>query len=244
MEEAGAEPADGPVQKQLPAAVQRPHAALRRHVPGLHLQQLDQQGPGPGAALHQELHLLQLHEPPHLPVHVLRPQLHLLHEHGVRDGPLGGAGHGGAEPQQHQQPERHRHVGHQLGHVVLGVSVRRPRLPVQRVPGHVQLQPGHPKTQVQTAPDVRVQRPAEPRVQPERLSVQQLTGLNPDPNQNRGGGIADYTPGKTTKLDQLQPLLPPPEKKTKQKKNKDHAGYTFTDELAQQFKDPAFMDCV
>lgn len=93
MEEAGAEPADGPLQEQLPAPVQRSHAALRRHVPGLYLQQLDQQGPHSGTAVHQELHLLQLHESPHLAVHVLGPQLHLLHDHGLRDGPLRGARH-------------------------------------------------------------------------------------------------------------------------------------------------------
>lgn len=176
MEEAGAEPADGPVQKQLPAAVQRPDAALRRHVPDLHLQQLDQQGPHPGAALHQELHLLQLHEPPHLSVHVLGAQLHLVHDHGLRNGPLRRAGHAHPGSEQHQQPERHRHVKHQLRHVVVRVSVRTSGLPVQRLQGHLQFQPGHPETQIQTAPDVWIQRPAESRVEPERLSVQQLTG--------------------------------------------------------------------
>lgn len=176
VEEARAQPADGPVQKQLPAAVQRPHAALRRHVSGLHLQQLDQQGPHPGAAVHQELHLLQLHEPAHLPVNVLGAQFHLLHDHGLRHGPLGRTGHAHPGAEQHQQPERDRHVRHQLGHVVVRVSVRAPRLPVQRVPGHLQLQPSDPQTQIQTAPDVRIQRPAEPRLEPERLSIQQLTG--------------------------------------------------------------------
>lgn len=176
VEEAGAEPADGPVQEQLPAAVQRPHAALRRHVPGLHLQQLDQQGPHPGAALHQELHLLQLHEPPHLAVHVLGAQLHLLHDHGLRDGPLRRAGYAHPGSKQHQQPERDRHVQHQLGHVIVRVSVRAPRLSVQRLPGHLQLQPGHPQTQIQTASNFWIQRPAEPGVQPQRLSIQQLTG--------------------------------------------------------------------
>lgn len=176
MEEAGAQPADGPVQEQLPAAVQRPHAALRRHVPGVHLQQLDQQGPRPGTAFHQELHLLQLHESAHLAVDVLSAQLHLLHEHGLRDGPLRCAGHAHPGPQQHQQPERDRHVRDQLGHVVTGVPVRAARLAVQRLPGHLQLEPGHPQTQVQTAPHFRIQRTAEPRLQSERVPVQQLTG--------------------------------------------------------------------
>lgn len=174
VEEAGAEPADGPVQEQLPAAVQRPHAALRRHVPGVHLQQLDQQGPHPGAADHQELHLLQLDEPPHLAVHVLGAQLHLLHDHGLRDGPLGRAGHAHPGSQQHQQPERDRHIWDQLGHVVVRVSVRASRLSVQRLPGHLQLQPGQPQTQIQAAPDLWIQRAAEPRLEPERVSVQQL----------------------------------------------------------------------
>lgn len=164
--EAGAEPADGPVQEQLPAAVQWPHAALRRHVPSLHLQQLDQQGPHPGAALHQELHLLQLHEPPHVAVHVLSPQLHLLHDYGVRHGPLRRARDARPRPQQHQQPERHWDLWDQLGHVFACLSLRAPRVPVQRLPGHLQLQPGHSQTQVQTAPNFRVQRPAEPRFQP------------------------------------------------------------------------------
>lgn len=176
VEEARAQPADGPVQEQLPAAVQRADAAVRGHVPGLHLQQLDQQGARARAAVHQELHLLQLHEPAHLAVHVLRAQLHLLHDHGVRHGPLRGAGHGRAGPQQHQQPERDRHVRHQLGHVAVRVPVRTPRVSVQRLPGHVQLQPGHAQTQVQTAPHVRLQQPAEPRREPQRLPVQQLTG--------------------------------------------------------------------
>lgn len=191
VEEAGAEPADGPVQEQLPAAVQRPHAALRRHVPGVHLQQLDQQGPDPGAALHQELHLLQLYEPAHLTVHVLGAQLYLLHDHGLRDGSLRRAGHAHAGPQQHQQPERDRDLRDQLGHVVAGVSVRAARLPVQRLPGHLQLQPGHPQTEIQTASDFWIQRPAESRLQSERVPVQQLTGQRdaPEPHsckkQNR-----------------------------------------------------------
>lgn len=176
VEEAGAEPADGLVQEQLPAAVQRPDAALRRHVPGLHLQQLDQQGPDSGTADHQELHLLQLYEPPHLAVHVLCAQLHLLHDHGLRDGTLRRAGHAHPGSQQHQQPERDRHVRHQLGHVFVRVSVRASRLSVQRLPGHLQLQPGHPQTQIQTAPNFWIQRPAEPRIEPECLSIQQLTG--------------------------------------------------------------------
>lgn len=175
MEEAGAEPANGPVQKQLPAAVQRPHAAVRRHVPRLHLQQLDQQGPDPGPAVHQELHFLQLHEPSHISVYVLSAQLYLLHDHGFRDGPIPRAGHAHPGSQQHQQPERDRHVRDQLGHVVPGLSVRASRLSLQRLPGHLQLQPGYTQTQIQTAPDVRIQRAAEPRNQPERLSVQQLT---------------------------------------------------------------------
>lgn len=180
MEEAGAQPADGPVQEQLPAAVQWPHAALRRHVPGVHLQQLDQQGPHPCTTLHQELHLLQLHEPAHLAVHVLGAQLHLLHEHGLGDGPLRRAGHAHPGPQQHQQPERDRHVRDQLGHVVTGVSVCAARLAIQRLPGHLQLEPGHAQTQVQTAPHFRIQRAAKPRFQSERVPVQQLTGQTVD----------------------------------------------------------------
>lgn len=177
VEEARAKPADGPVQEQLPATVQRPDAALRRHVPGLHLQQLDKQRPDSGAADNQELHLLQLHEPPHFSVHVLCAELHLIYDHGIRDGPLRRAGHAHPGSQQYQQPQRDRHVRHQLCHVIIRVSVRASRLSVQRLPGHLQLQPGHPQTQIQTAPNLWIQRPAEPRIQSERLSIQQLTGL-------------------------------------------------------------------
>lgn len=215
VEEARTEPADGPVQEQLPAAVQRPHAALRGHVPGLHLQQLDQQGPRARAALHQELHLLQLHEPAHLAVHVLRAQLHLLHDHGLRHGPLRRAWHARPGSEQHQQPERDRNVRHQLGHVVVRLSVRASRLPVQRLPGHVQLQPGDAQTQIQTASHFWIQRPAEPRIQPERLPVQQLTGWNVTPE--------DANTIKPNWIIAMNETL-------------DHAGYTFTCELTQQFK--------
>lgn len=137
MAQAGTQPADGPVQEQLPAAVQRPHAALRRHVPSLHLQQLDQQGAHPGALVHQELHLFQLDEPPDHAVHVLSPQLHLLDDDGVRHGTLWRAGHAPRWPEQHQQSERHRHVHDQLGHVLVRLPVRPPGLPVQRIQRHV-----------------------------------------------------------------------------------------------------------
>ena len=137
MAQAGAQPADGPVQKQLSAAVQRSHAALRRHVPGLHLQQLDQQGAHPGAPVHQELHLFQLHEPPDHAVHVLSAQLHLIHDDGIRHGPLGGPGDAHRRPEQHQQSQWHRHVHDQHGHVLVGVPVWAPRVPVQCVQRHV-----------------------------------------------------------------------------------------------------------
>uniref|UniRef100_A0A671E1A1 Paired like homeodomain 2 n=1 Tax=Rhinolophus ferrumequinum TaxID=59479 RepID=A0A671E1A1_RHIFE len=89
VEKAGAQPAGRAVQERLWAAVQRPHAALRRHVPGLFVQQL-------------ALPFLQLYErqPPVVAEHVLPAQLHLVHEHVVQHGALSSDRCPGLQPQQ------------------------------------------------------------------------------------------------------------------------------------------------
>uniref|UniRef100_A0A8C0JZW5 Paired like homeodomain 1 n=1 Tax=Canis lupus dingo TaxID=286419 RepID=A0A8C0JZW5_CANLU len=187
--EAGAQPAAGPVQGRLRAAVQRPGAALRGRVRRrLLLQQLGRQELGAGAALHQELHLLQLHEPAVVAVHVLGAQLHLLHDHAVEHGPGRRARHAQLGPQQHQQPHR---LLAQLGHVAGRLPLRHARLALQRLPGHVQLEPGQPAAQVQAALVVRLRRPAGPGLGPQRVPVQQLTAP-PGP----AGSAAGSAPGR------------------------------------------------
>lgn len=101
MEKAGAEPAGRAVQEWLWAAVQRPYAALRRHVPGLFLQQLGRQGSHVSLSVHQELPFLQLYErqPPVITEHVLPTQFHLLHEHVVQHGALSCDRRPGLQPQ-------------------------------------------------------------------------------------------------------------------------------------------------
>ncbi|PNJ84166.1 PITX2 isoform 8 [Pongo abelii] len=104
MEKAGAQPAGRAMQEWLRAAVQWAHAALRRHVPRLFLQQLGRQGPYIRLPIHQELPLLQLYErqPPVITEHVLPTQLYLVHEHVVQHGALSSDGRPGL---QSQQPE-------------------------------------------------------------------------------------------------------------------------------------------
>ncbi|XP_077182904.1 pituitary homeobox 1 isoform X1 [Paroedura picta] len=194
--EAGAQPADGPVQERLRAAVQRPDAALRGRVRRLPVQLLARQEPGAGAALLQGLHLLQLHEPALVgPVHVLGAQHAAFHEHALVHGPLGRAGRAQRWP---QQPER---LVAQHGHVVARLPLRPARLPLQRLPGHLQLQPGQPAPQVQAALELRLQQPAEPRRHPQRLPVQQLTRR---PGDRGGAGAARGLPGAPRRERQRQ----------------------------------------
>lgn len=103
VEEAGKEPASRALQKRLRPAVQWTHAALRGHVPQLHVQQLGRQGPDAGLVINQKLPLLQLHErqPPVLANHVLAgAQLHILHD--LRHGALSRDRRAGLQPQQPQ----------------------------------------------------------------------------------------------------------------------------------------------
>uniref|UniRef100_A0A9L0IQT3 Paired like homeodomain 2 n=1 Tax=Equus asinus TaxID=9793 RepID=A0A9L0IQT3_EQUAS len=102
MEKAGAQPAGRALQERLWAAVQRADATLRRHVPGLFVQQLGRQGPHVGLPVHQELPFLQLYErqPPVVAEHVLPAQLHLVHEHVLQHGALSGHRRPGLQPQQ------------------------------------------------------------------------------------------------------------------------------------------------
>lgn len=102
VEEAGKKPTGRVVQKRLRPAVQWTHAAVRRHVPELHVQQLGRQGPHVGLLIHQKLPLLQLHErqPLVLADHVLTAQLHILHD--FQHGAIGGHRRAGLQPQQPQ----------------------------------------------------------------------------------------------------------------------------------------------
>lgn len=164
--EAGTQPADGPLQERLRAAVQRPDAALRGRLPGLPVQLLARQEPGARAALLQELHLLQLHEPAVFgPVHVLGAQHAALHEHALLHGALGRARRGQLRP---QQPER---LVPQHGHVDARLPLRPAGLPLQRLQGHLQLQLGQPEAEVQAALELRLRQPAEPRLHSKRLPV-------------------------------------------------------------------------
>lgn len=103
VEETGEEPTSRALQERLRPAVQRTHAALRGHVPQLHVQQLGRQGSHAGLLIHQKLPLLQLHErqPLVLADHVLAgAQLHILHD--FQHGALGGHRRAGLQPQQPQ----------------------------------------------------------------------------------------------------------------------------------------------
>lgn len=203
MAQAGAEPAVGPVQGRLCAAVQRPGAALRGRVRcRLLLQQLGGQEPGPGAAVYQELYLLQLHEPALLSIHVLGPQLHLFHDHAVQHGPGRRARHAQLGPQQHQQPHR---LLAQLGHVAGRLPLRHPSLALQRLPGHVQLEPCQPAAQVQAALVVWLWRSAGSGVGAQRLPVQQLTA----PPGPRGRRPARLTEGSAREHAGRSQLLGP-----------------------------------
>ena len=136
VEEAGKKPTSRALQKRLRPSVQRTHAALRRHVPQLHVQQLGRQGPHVGLPVLQELPLLQLHErqPLVLADHVLAAQLHLLHD--FQHGAIVGDGRAGLQPQQPQQLEQPQQPVAQLGGAHADVPLRAAD-PSLRVQGHL-----------------------------------------------------------------------------------------------------------